>query len=34
MPELKWAVGYPFALLAMVQLSVTFYAMFKRRSWL
>ena len=34
MPELKWAVGYPFALLAMVLLSVTLYAMFKRRSWL
>jgi magnesium transporter len=34
MPELKWAVGYPFALLAMVLLSVTLYATFKRRSWL
>jgi magnesium transporter len=34
MPELKWAVGYPFALLAMVLLSVALYAMFKRRSWL
>ena len=34
MPELKWVVGYPLALLAMVLLSVALYAMFKRRAWL
>jgi magnesium transporter len=34
MPELNWAIGYPFALLAMVLLSVALYAMFKRRKWL
>jgi magnesium transporter len=34
MPELNWVTGYPFALLAMVLLSVALYAMFKRRKWL
>jgi Mg2+ and Co2+ transporter CorA len=34
MPELSWALGYPFALLLMVLASVTLYALFKRLDWL
>ena len=34
MPELNWALGYPFALLLMVLASVTLYALFKRLDWL
>ena len=34
MPELHWALGYPFALLLMVLVSVTLYLVFKRRGWL
>ena len=34
MPELHWVIGYPFALLAMVLLSVGLYLLFKRRKWL
>ncbi len=34
MPELKWAAGYPFALVLMVLLGVGLYAIFKRRGWL
>src|SRR5215216_3626600 len=34
MPELHWALGYPFALALMVMVSVTLYVVFKRRGWL
>jgi magnesium transporter len=34
MPELHWVLGYPFALLLMVGVSVSLYAIFKRRGWL
>jgi magnesium transporter len=34
MPELGWALGYPFALLLMVLVSVTLYTVFKRRDWI
>lgn len=34
MPELNWALGYPFALLVMAVASVTLYALFKRLGWL
>jgi magnesium transporter len=34
MPELHWTLGYPFALLLMVGVSVSLYAIFKRRGWL
>jgi magnesium transporter len=34
MPELKWQLGYPFALVLMLCVSVTLYLVFKRRGWL
>jgi magnesium transporter len=34
MPELHWVVGYPFALMLMLVVSVSLYAIFKRRDWL
>ncbi len=34
MPELKWYLGYPFALGMMVVLGVLLYTLFKRRNWL
>jgi magnesium transporter len=34
MPELHWTLGYPFALLLMVLVSLSLYAVFKRRGWL
>jgi len=34
MPELHWALGYPFALLLMLMVSATLYLVFKRRGWL
>ncbi len=34
MPELSWALGYPFALVAMLGVSLTLYAVFKRRDWI
>ncbi len=34
MPELHWALGYPFAMALMVMVSVTLYLVFKRRGWL
>ncbi len=34
MPELKWLLGYPFALALMALVSVTLYLIFKRRGWL
>jgi magnesium transporter len=34
MPELNWALGYPFALSLMVALSVGLYVMFRHRSWI
>ncbi|RBY85406.1 magnesium and cobalt transport protein CorA [Blastococcus sp. TF02A-26] len=33
-PELHWHLGYPFALVLMLGVSVTLYAIFKRRSWI
>lgn len=34
MPELHWALGYPFALLLMLVFSVGLYVAFKRKHWL
>ena len=34
MPELKWAFGYPFAILLMVISAVLPYLIFKRKGWL
>jgi magnesium transporter len=34
MPELRWHLGYPFALALMVLVSATLYALFKRRRWI
>jgi magnesium transporter len=34
MPELHWALGYPFALMLMVLVSATLYLVFKNRGWL
>ena len=34
MPELNWALGYPFALLLMALASVGLYALAKRFGWL
>jgi magnesium transporter len=34
MPELRWVFGYPFALTLMLLVSLTLYAIFKRRGWL
>ena len=34
MPELDWALGYPFALLLMVGTSVGLWIFFKRSGWL
>ncbi|HEV3464630.1 MAG TPA: magnesium and cobalt transport protein CorA [Actinomycetota bacterium] len=33
-PELGWVIGYPFALALMAVVSLTLYAIFKRRGWL
>ena len=33
-PELGWVFGYPFALALMLLVSLTLYAIFKRRGWL
>jgi magnesium transporter len=33
-PELRWRLGYPFALLLMLLVSVVLYFVFKRRGWL
>jgi magnesium transporter len=34
MPELDWYLGYPFALLLMVCVSLGLYLLFKRRGWI
>jgi magnesium transporter len=34
MPELHWALGYPFAVVLMLMVSGTLYLVFKRRGWL
>jgi magnesium transporter len=34
MPELDWVLGYPFAVMLMLLVSVSLYAIFKRRNWL
>ncbi len=34
MPELHWVLGYPFALVLMLLVSVSLYFVFKRRGWL
>jgi magnesium transporter len=34
MPELKWMLGYPFALSLMVVASLILYIVFKRKSWI
>jgi magnesium transporter len=34
MPELRWVLGYPFALLLMLLVSVSLYLTFKRHGWL
>ena len=33
MPELHWAFGYPLALLMMLLVSLSLYAVFKHRGW-
>jgi magnesium transporter len=33
-PELHWSLGYPFALLMMLGVSVALYVVFKRRGWI
>ena len=33
MPELRWTLGYPFALTLMLVVSVSLYLAFKRRGW-
>ncbi|MCW2899529.1 MAG: corA [Streptosporangiaceae bacterium] len=34
MPELKWALGYPFAVALMALVCASLYVIFKRRDWL
>ena len=34
MPELKWAAGFPFAIVLMLVSAVLPYAFFKRKGWL
>ncbi|RFU20850.1 magnesium and cobalt transport protein CorA [Geodermatophilus marinus] len=34
MPELAWHLGYPFAVVLMIGVSLTLYAVFKRRDWI
>lgn len=34
MPELHWQLGYPFALILMLLVSVVLYALFRRRGWI
>ena len=34
MPELHWVLGYPFALVLMLVVSLSLYAVFKKRDWL
>lgn len=34
MPELKWAAGYPFAVVLMAVTCVSLCVIFKRRDWL
>jgi magnesium transporter len=34
MPELRWVVGYPFALALMISISFVLYVAFKRAEWL
>jgi magnesium transporter len=33
MPELHWTLGYPFALLLMLAVSISLYGVFKLRGW-
>jgi magnesium transporter len=34
MPELRWTLGYPFALTLMLVLGIALYGLFKRRRWI
>jgi magnesium transporter len=34
MPELRWALGYPFALLLIVTSTLVLYRLFRSRGWL
>ena len=34
MPELHWILGYPFALVLMLAVSISLYVIFKLRGWL
>jgi magnesium transporter len=34
MPELRWHLGYPFALVLMLVVSLVLYGVFKRRGWI
>jgi magnesium transporter len=34
MPELAWHLGYPFALVLMLLVSVVLHTVFKRRDWI
>jgi magnesium transporter len=33
MPELKWALGYPFALVTMIAVDVLLFWRFRRAKW-
>lgn len=34
MPELRWGLGYPFAIVPMAVVCTSLYLIFKRRDWL
>ena len=34
MPELRWALGYPYALVLMLAMGVGLYGVFKRKGWI
>lgn len=34
MPELRWTLGYPFAVAPMAAVCISLYLIFKRRDWL
>jgi magnesium transporter len=34
MPELKWLIGYPFAIILMVLSALLPYLYFRRRGWM
>ena len=34
MPELKWRLGYPMAIVLMIAVGLVLYGIFKRRRWI